>query len=763
MKMNKLVMLITIFMLIINSHAAFGKNYYIKKADDGENENITYSEESWNVTSTSGTLTNLINNADNGDTFYIAQGTYKLTKTINLKSGVKLYGGYKGDSVNERDFSQYNTTLDGGGTFTVIKYDNASDSVLDGFTIINGKSSHSGGGMYISNAGVTIANCVFSKNNASQRGGGLYISGTNTVKIQNCVFSENSASYEGGGICSYGDKSGTLNVIIEKCTFDKNFIDSAQYNVKAYKGGAALCNVSYNAGAVVSTNVTNCTFSGNYLKVNAMTNPSQHFGVAICNYSAVPNGKTELNIKYCTIIDSETPPNAGMGAVILNGGFNQLANKNLCTFSISDSLLWRNTDNDKMCFFLDYDKALFSLENCAAPEGKTIYHYNSNNPVDNSMLRLGAYILESDSMDNNSITHTVYNINRNPVLLTLKDKGKNSVTDDQLGKNRDNSPDIGAVELDNSAEKVLNAFEIKITPADTLYDFSINGTLQEDKAFRVSFDTAGILTLKASITGLYNDNTSEDFDSDKCSLNWSLDGRWNYINDNVTIESQDKGRTALISIPASKMVFGQKVDVTLKAEKSGVSKTQQFSFWLNVVNVPPELQDVQNMTLTAGQAINDTHIKALKGASLVWEFENLPEGLSFTVSGEGTFTNQIITLSGTPEESTGGKVFSCTIKASNSAGNASKTFTISVNNEAPELSQKNITIKALKGQAVNNTVINAVKGTNIIWSSSGNLPEGIIFNADTHTISGTPALGTTGIYSWCGGGVQQSSQITIHK
>ncbi|MBQ9403899.1 MAG: hypothetical protein IJU15_02855, partial [Synergistaceae bacterium] len=77
MKMNKLVMLITVFMLIINSHAAFGKNYYIKKADDGENENITYtySEESWNVTSTSGTLTNLINNADNGDTFYIAQGT----------------------------------------------------------------------------------------------------------------------------------------------------------------------------------------------------------------------------------------------------------------------------------------------------------------------------------------------------------------------------------------------------------------------------------------------------------------------------------------------------------------------------------------------------------------------------------------------------------------------------------------------------------------------------------------------------------------
>ena len=232
----------------------------------------------------------------NGDEIWVTEGTYKpdqgnsfelkdRSASFRLVDGVGLYGGFKGVEskrepmgsvnatflsgeidVNSTDWSMHVVFADGLGT----------NSTLDGFTIIKGYASGDveedkrGGGIYIRNSFLKIANCRIQENAAVGQGGGVFnlssdptfsdcnfsanLSGAQGINgyggaiynsssspsLSNCVFSENNASFQGGAI--WGIHS---NSALSSCLFSAN---------RANGNGGAI----YNSSSSLVLN--NCVF-----------------------------------------------------------------------------------------------------------------------------------------------------------------------------------------------------------------------------------------------------------------------------------------------------------------------------------------------------------------------------------------------------------------------------------------------------------------------------------------------------------------------
>ncbi|RKY15257.1 MAG: hypothetical protein DRP82_02125, partial [Planctomycetota bacterium] len=161
------------------------------------------------------------------------------------------------------------------------------DSVVDSFTIQNGKvSTDYGGAIWCDSSSPTIKNCVFRSNdcaNQSGRGGAVCCGNHSNPKIINCTFTGNSVSGAygmGGAIGCYTSSNPTVT----NCAFIGN---------SANDGGAISCedsdptitncifinNSAGNWGGAIlcvgsSPTLTNCTFSGN----------SAAYGGAIAGY-----------------------------------------------------------------------------------------------------------------------------------------------------------------------------------------------------------------------------------------------------------------------------------------------------------------------------------------------------------------------------------------------------------------------------------------------------------------------------------------------
>ncbi len=186
---------------------------------------------------------------------WVAEGTYHVfmharEDTIRLRPGTQVYGGFAGyeTDLEARDFSAHVTILDGrdkpGGHQRVYQVVNGSNaSVLDGFTVTGGRAVGkitddgnalafgAGGGMFISNASPTVANCIFEGNSASNGdtsswsdgieggghnvGGGMYIN-RSYAQVTNCTFSNNSA------VSGAGVQVTAASPIFSRCTFTHN-------------------------------------------------------------------------------------------------------------------------------------------------------------------------------------------------------------------------------------------------------------------------------------------------------------------------------------------------------------------------------------------------------------------------------------------------------------------------------------------------------------------------------------------------------------
>lgn len=151
-----------------------------------------------------------LNTAVSGDEVWVKMGTYN--QRITLKAGVGLYGGFVGTETtrNGRNWVMNVTILDGGqgGSVDTSPSGATSATVIDGFTIRNGKALY-GGGIYRSSSSPTISNNTITNNTArgdsvaetGGDGGGMYCAASSAKVIRNNTVSNNMVEGWSGNYC----------------------------------------------------------------------------------------------------------------------------------------------------------------------------------------------------------------------------------------------------------------------------------------------------------------------------------------------------------------------------------------------------------------------------------------------------------------------------------------------------------------------------------------------------------------------------------
>lgn len=217
-----------------------------------------------------------------------ADGADPRSATFTLLDGVLLAGGYAGCGAPDpdaRDFALYETVLSGDlngddgpdfannaeNCYHVVTADHVDEApILDGFTIrggnANGGTSLNGGGLRIYYTEITIRNCLFTSNHASNTGGALYADQSRPALLH-CDFIGNGADGNGGGI---GATSYVLGSVTN-CRFNGNAAGSKgggayapylDYHVD-FKNCAFSGNSADFGGGALASWLTNCTFAGN--------------------------------------------------------------------------------------------------------------------------------------------------------------------------------------------------------------------------------------------------------------------------------------------------------------------------------------------------------------------------------------------------------------------------------------------------------------------------------------------------------------------
>jgi len=283
-----------------------------------------------------------------GAEVWVAEGTYYPTPTTDrtvsfqLKPGVTLYGGFKGNELarDQRDWLKNVTILSGDigrqgdnshSSYHVVK--GAPYAAINGFTITGGNADgdapydRKGGGMInYDNASVTVMNCIFTGNSADE-GGAIYNWNLSSPTLVNCTFSGNTARKNGGAIVNRNGCSPAVN----NCTFTKNyaklrggamFMDYgsnpilnncafAENSSDGHGGGMYTYNKASQIG-VTRPVVTNCAFNGNSAKFRGGGMANYDGGnsiVTACiftgNYAgkgggAIANDKADVKVSKCT-------------------------------------------------------------------------------------------------------------------------------------------------------------------------------------------------------------------------------------------------------------------------------------------------------------------------------------------------------------------------------------------------------------------------------------------------------------------------------
>ena len=242
-----------------------------------------------------GSLRDAIANAAAGDTIVfdasLSGATIRLASTLTLSKNVVINGSALASPITISG----DTNNDATGDVQVFIVNAGITATLNGLVITKGYISGGEGGGVSNNGNLTVVNCTFTANEATDFGGAIV--NTGTLAVTNSVFTANKSD-TGGAIDNYSSLGSAGLVTISNSVFTGN---TANFS------GGALANENV-------MNVFNSTFSGN----------SGDDGGAIENY------QNTLTVKGSTF-------NANTAA---NGG----AIKNISgTLNISNSTLYANT------------------------------------------------------------------------------------------------------------------------------------------------------------------------------------------------------------------------------------------------------------------------------------------------------------------------------------------------------------------------------------------------------------------------------------
>jgi parallel beta-helix repeat protein len=163
-------------------------------------------------------LQTALTQAQDGDSVYVAQGTYTGTagSVITVTQSIILYGGWDGSmgTALVRDPQAYPTILNGEGQRRGVYIGGMITPTIDGFVITGGKAPD-GGGIYIYDSAPIIqnnriiANRTITSTYDGGRGGGIFVEGASNAVIAKNLILSNASGY-GGGIYHNGSTAITI-------------------------------------------------------------------------------------------------------------------------------------------------------------------------------------------------------------------------------------------------------------------------------------------------------------------------------------------------------------------------------------------------------------------------------------------------------------------------------------------------------------------------------------------------------------------------
>jgi SprB repeat len=201
-----------------------------------------------------------LNLAEEGDTIWVANGTYRpdsasdRSRRFELKNGVRFLGGFSGNETaeNQRNWQTNRTILSGDigilgdsldNSFTILYLENPdSSTIVDGFIFKNGQADNQNPNLGSKSAGkcgaalylmgydgfayADIKNCVFEHNYAFNHGGAVFVNGGGfgsvAPRFLNCIFRNNVARKDGGAVYRDGGSWAERSPDFGGCDFNKN-------------------------------------------------------------------------------------------------------------------------------------------------------------------------------------------------------------------------------------------------------------------------------------------------------------------------------------------------------------------------------------------------------------------------------------------------------------------------------------------------------------------------------------------------------------
>ncbi len=290
-----------------------------------------------------GTIQGAIDAARHGDTIIVRPGTYYeniyfLGKAITLRSEV----------------GPYVTTIDGNQNGRVVNFKRGEgpDSVIEGFTVTNGRTGGaSGSGIYCLDSSPLIRNNIITENKTKSNGAGIACINSSATIMDNMITRNvawsNDWSYHsncGGGIYAWDS-----NLLIVGNTISCNSVDGGA-DVVSY-GGGIYCGAStvHIIDNIIDQNFAGATADGGGIYASSCTKVVIHNNIITNNdtssmsWSFAPSGggicgrsNDHVEIKFCTIVGND----ASFGAGIHGCGFG--------TGSISNCIIWDNDSKQQV-------------------------------------------------------------------------------------------------------------------------------------------------------------------------------------------------------------------------------------------------------------------------------------------------------------------------------------------------------------------------------------------------------------------------------
>jgi subtilisin family serine protease len=262
------------------------------------NHDIDFSGKALKIHSENGAENCIINCENSGRGFYFhnSEAEDSILDGFTIKNG-KAYEGAgikcSGDSsptltnlvfIDNFVYSWGQKGGDGGGIYV----DSGCSPVISDCSFIENSAVWNGGGLYIDNANLNLDNCIFQGNLVGYYGGGLF-NDTGSLTLSNCVFTDNSAQINGGGMHNV-----EASLELTGCVFTKN---------KAIDGYGGAFSNDYG-----DTIFNDCNF---------ISNSSRDWG------GAVYNNYGSVEYSFCNFMGNISGQG---GAIYDDGGYPKLTN-----------------------------------------------------------------------------------------------------------------------------------------------------------------------------------------------------------------------------------------------------------------------------------------------------------------------------------------------------------------------------------------------------------------------------------------------------